>query len=375
MSTESGEHRVNGGGWVRPASDILLSGSNETGKIDSGRLHQPDERLRRRPETYSAYWLSGALGHGRHQPAVFVPSGRLECADRRRRGEVPRRRHRHRRRRGTHHPQWCGRQDANDDGTITAPEFKSRWSTACCSPLTRRLKSFDRVPATTMTSNQVVAGTISSSTRSQRQTRICQSCWLVILNTIRLHFATTLGTDELASASACGSILALLRLLPAAGGRRRLRQKPRVPVFPVTGTRHVSRASRRPARKSCLIAVNAERNRRRRADRHRRKTTARSPSRPTNRATVHRQGDYVVTVQWFKLVTDDGGSGAGPNVMPKEYASPTTSPVKVSVKGGPTEIPPIAINSRCRFTDAIRAMMQDPRMAAGRRSQIEVFIP
>lgn len=53
-------------------------------------------------------------------------------------------------------------------------------------------------------------------------------------------------------------------------------------------------------------------------------------------------GDYVVTVQWFKFVTNDGGSGAGPNVMPKEYASPASSPVKVSVSG-PTEIPPIAI--------------------------------
>lgn len=54
------------------------------------------------------------------------------------------------------------------------------------------------------------------------------------------------------------------------------------------------------------------------------------------------EGDYVVTVQWFKLVTNDGGSGAGPNVLPKEYASPGTSPVKVSVKG-PTDVPPIAI--------------------------------
>jgi hypothetical protein len=53
-------------------------------------------------------------------------------------------------------------------------------------------------------------------------------------------------------------------------------------------------------------------------------------------------GDYVVTVQWFKLVTNDGGSGAGPNVLPKEYASPTTSPVKVSVSG-PTDVPTIAI--------------------------------
>jgi hypothetical protein len=51
------------------------------------------------------------------------------------------------------------------------------------------------------------------------------------------------------------------------------------------------------------------------------------------------QGDYVATIQWRKFV--DGG--AGPNVLPKEYSSPTTSPVKVSVSGGPTQVPPIAI--------------------------------
>jgi hypothetical protein len=52
------------------------------------------------------------------------------------------------------------------------------------------------------------------------------------------------------------------------------------------------------------------------------------------------EGDYVATVQWFKKV----GDAMGPNVLPQEYSSPRTSPVKVSVKGGPTNIPPIAIN-------------------------------
>lgn len=50
-------------------------------------------------------------------------------------------------------------------------------------------------------------------------------------------------------------------------------------------------------------------------------------------------GDYVATIQWRKFV--DGG--AGPNVLPKEYASPATSPVKVNVGGSATQIPLIAI--------------------------------
>lgn len=54
-------------------------------------------------------------------------------------------------------------------------------------------------------------------------------------------------------------------------------------------------------------------------------------------------GDYVATVQWFRLVADEGGSGRGPNVLPVKYASPETSPVKVTVKSEATELEPIDI--------------------------------
>lgn len=51
-------------------------------------------------------------------------------------------------------------------------------------------------------------------------------------------------------------------------------------------------------------------------------------------------GEYVAIVQWFKVV--DGGRG--PNILPPKYASPETSPIKVSVKeGGPNQVPPIEI--------------------------------
>jgi hypothetical protein len=55
------------------------------------------------------------------------------------------------------------------------------------------------------------------------------------------------------------------------------------------------------------------------------------------------QGDYVATVEWRKLVANGGGAAAGPNVLPRVYANPKTSPVKVSVANGPVEIPPITI--------------------------------
>jgi hypothetical protein len=47
-------------------------------------------------------------------------------------------------------------------------------------------------------------------------------------------------------------------------------------------------------------------------------------------------GEYVATVQWFKLVQTDGGAGPGPNVIPRNYGDPATSPFKVSIKDGAT---------------------------------------
>jgi hypothetical protein len=49
-------------------------------------------------------------------------------------------------------------------------------------------------------------------------------------------------------------------------------------------------------------------------------------------------GEYVVTVEWFKPVEQ----GRGPNVLPKKYSTPASSPVRVSVSAA-TNIPPITI--------------------------------
>jgi hypothetical protein len=54
-------------------------------------------------------------------------------------------------------------------------------------------------------------------------------------------------------------------------------------------------------------------------------------------------GEYVATVEWFRLVATEGGGGRGPNVLPAAYASPATSPIRVTVKSEATELPPIEI--------------------------------
>ena len=52
-------------------------------------------------------------------------------------------------------------------------------------------------------------------------------------------------------------------------------------------------------------------------------------------------GDYVATIEWYRYQKELGG--AGPNVIPPKYVSAKTSPVKVSVVGGPAQIAPIII--------------------------------
>ncbi len=54
-------------------------------------------------------------------------------------------------------------------------------------------------------------------------------------------------------------------------------------------------------------------------------------------------GEYVLTIEWYKPIKQGADVVAGPNVIPRKYASPKTSPVVIQVAEGTTEIPPIQI--------------------------------
>ena len=56
-------------------------------------------------------------------------------------------------------------------------------------------------------------------------------------------------------------------------------------------------------------------------------------------------GEYVATVQWFKIgkPTAAGEDPLVQDVIPKQYSSPNTSPIKVTVKPEPTQLEPIVI--------------------------------
>jgi hypothetical protein len=55
------------------------------------------------------------------------------------------------------------------------------------------------------------------------------------------------------------------------------------------------------------------------------------------------EGEYLVTVQWYKPVTRGGDVVAGPNVIPGKYAAPATSNISVRVAAGENNLPPIRL--------------------------------
>lgn len=54
-------------------------------------------------------------------------------------------------------------------------------------------------------------------------------------------------------------------------------------------------------------------------------------------------GEYLVTVQWNKLVKSGEDASPGPNILPQRYVLPTTSGLKVKVESGQTELPPLRL--------------------------------
>jgi hypothetical protein len=54
-------------------------------------------------------------------------------------------------------------------------------------------------------------------------------------------------------------------------------------------------------------------------------------------------GEYAVTIEWYKLVKEGNDVKAGPNVIPRQYLSPETTPLKVTVKEGPNQLEPFKI--------------------------------
>lgn len=55
------------------------------------------------------------------------------------------------------------------------------------------------------------------------------------------------------------------------------------------------------------------------------------------------EGEYVVTVEWYKPIKNGADVVAGPNVIPKKYASPQTSDITIRVATQPNTLPPIKL--------------------------------
>jgi hypothetical protein len=54
-------------------------------------------------------------------------------------------------------------------------------------------------------------------------------------------------------------------------------------------------------------------------------------------------GDYLLTVQWYRPVKQGGDWVGGPNVLPKKYALPQTSGLRITVAAGENRLQPIQL--------------------------------
>ncbi len=54
-------------------------------------------------------------------------------------------------------------------------------------------------------------------------------------------------------------------------------------------------------------------------------------------------GEYVVTVEWYKPIKSGLDVVAGPNVLPRKYASPKTSDLTVTIAADANKLPPIEL--------------------------------
>jgi prepilin-type processing-associated H-X9-DG protein len=75
VSGDPQTNRVNGGGWVRPASDILFAGSNQSGTSIPGLFVNRTNGLDVGAETYATTGYPSVGTEGSSQPFSFHPSG------------------------------------------------------------------------------------------------------------------------------------------------------------------------------------------------------------------------------------------------------------------------------------------------------------
>ena len=55
------------------------------------------------------------------------------------------------------------------------------------------------------------------------------------------------------------------------------------------------------------------------------------------------EGEYVMTISWYKLVKNGGDVVAGPNVIPSKYMKPESSNLTVRIAAGENTLPPIKL--------------------------------
>ena len=139
--------------------------------------------------------------------------------------------------------------------------------------------------------------------------------------------------------------IALVALLLPTAGCGSSQNRDRVPVFPTKGSVKLEGTSP----KGALIVLHPKRGK---------QASDGNAIRPY--ATIHSDvtfeltsydsndgapaGEYSVTVELRKVIKyPNGGAGPGPNLVPKKYTKPDTSPLLVQIQPGLNDLPPLVL--------------------------------
>jgi len=114
---------------------------------------------------------------------------------------------------------------------------------------------------------------------------------------------------------------------------------PRVPVFPVEGRVEVNG---RPAA-GAVVILHPKGNASAPAARAQVKPDGTFAAMTYEPADGAAEGDYVVTVEWYKPIQKHGEWDQGPNLVAAKYGRPQTSSIEVHVAAQANQLPPIKV--------------------------------
>jgi hypothetical protein len=153
---------------------------------------------------------------------------------------------------------------------------------------------------------------------------------------IRQRIGFAIAPERITSRVWAAAFLAIALATAAGCGQS---APPRVPVFPVEGRVEVNG---RPA-DGALVVLHPKTDTSLPAARAQVKSDGTFTAMTYQPADGAAEGDYIVTVEWYKPVQKRGEWEQGPNLVAAKFGRPQTSQIEVHVAAQANQLPPIKV--------------------------------